>query len=224
MTPIHTEGVILQAITFRDVDQILTVLTPEGIIKLFFKGSLSQKYGRGSLTTPLQLAELVYTTRRSEIAACSEISILNRFPAMRSKLEFLESAGEMGAAILATQQMHEPLPLLYQLFLRYLENIPHASDPFLLAASFKLKILRHEGVLLPDGACAACGEALSDIYIDGGESFCCEHAPAGAAAFAGDDALLLLESTYGRSMGRLAALATTPAFLRQVRALFDRAL
>lgn len=224
MTACRSEGVILKAIPFKEADQILTAFTPEGILKLFSRGSLSRRRGAGSMTMPLQLVEFVYTRGKGELATCNEISMLNPFLGLRKKLAFLESAGGMSRALLSTQQSDEPAPLLYLLFLCYLESLPLAKDPSILASSMKLKILRHEGVLALEARCSFCQKHLKNIYLAEGESFCHVHAPQQATFFEGDDSALLLECTYGRSLGRMLELASTPFFGNRVDHLFSTLL
>lgn len=222
MNSLKTEGIILQAITFKEADQILTIWTPEGLLKLIYKGALSKKRGGGALTAPLQLAEFVYVHTRGDLGACREISIINPYAGLRLRLELLESAGEMASAILASQHVDAPAPLLYRLFVLYLENLAAAKNPFLLSASTKLKILRHEGMLSIDGKCSACQESLAELFVANGESFCGLHAPAEATAFNHEESLLLLECAYGRAMGHLLTLEPTPLFLEKVGRLFQR--
>lgn len=222
MTSIKIEGVILQTLRFKDTDQILTLLTPKGVMKMIFKRALSTKGGRGALTTPLQVAEFVYTKGKGDLSTCREISVINYLLSLRNKLEFLESAGAMATAMLSFNQVEISMPLLYQLFVYYLENISLVKDPFLLVASLQLKILRHEGVLALEGSCASCGRQLAEVYLSLGECFCAEHAPEDPVRFTEEEAVMLMQCAYSRSMDQLGGMVSTPRFLYKVQSLFKR--
>lgn len=217
---IKTEGILLQAITFKEADQILTAITVEGLIKLMYKGGLSKKRGRGTLTAPLQQVEIIYSKGRSEISSCRELSLLKSFLELRQKIEFLESAGEMGAAIIATQQTYAPNPLIYKLFLYYLENIVKVDDPFALAASFKLKLLRHEGSLAIQPNCSVCSVESTTISIYSGECYCPNHAPLEGICFSGEEIDFLMLFTYGRSLKLFSGIRVPEFLLRKIRQLF----
>lgn len=220
MTNVRTEGVILQRLTYKEADQILIVLTANGLIKLAFKGALSKKRGSGSLTVPLQLAEFVYREHAGDLSSCREISVLHPYLRLRERLESLESAGEMTRAVLSLLQPDAPAPLLYKLFLCYLETMPSATNPSLLAGSFKMKFLRHEGILSLEPKCSICQASLQEISIIGGECYCAEHAPSDAIIFNQHETTLLVECTYGKSLKSMAQLSGTPFFLKKIDRLF----
>lgn len=217
---IKTEGILLQAITFKEADQILTAITTEGLIKLMYKGALSKKRGRGALTAPLQQVEIIYSKGKSEIASCKELSVMNSFGELRGKIEYLESAGEMGAAIIATQQTYAPNPLIYKLFLYYLENVATVDDPYALAASFKLKILRYEGSLAIQPYCTVCRQESETLSIYSGECYCPNHAPVEGVCFSGEEMDFLMLFTYGRSMKMFSGIRIPDFLLRKIRQLF----
>lgn len=213
-------GIILQAITYKETDQILIAYTPIGMLKLSFKGALSKKRGGGSLTAPLQLVEFIYLKRDHEIHTCREITVEHPFTALRLQLDFLESGGEMAKALLSTQALEDKSPLLYNLFVYYLEHISKVLDPYLLAASFKLKLLRHDGLLAIKPFCCCCQAPLKEIGVFEGQPFCPQHTPENAIYFDEMDTLLLLECMYTKSMSNLMVLDATPLFLAKIRHLF----
>src|SRR5262249_2066634 len=113
MPKLRIEGVIVKALPFNDYDQILTVFTEqEGMIKLIVKGAYSRKRGHGAATSPLIKAEFIYSKGRGELDNCSEISPLNAHLKLRSSWNVLQAAGSMVQAVLHTQQLHKPAPLL----------------------------------------------------------------------------------------------------------------
>ena len=138
-----TEGIIIRAAAFSNYDQILTLFTPDqGILKLMYKGSKNkwQKYH------PLMQVECVYKEKRSEIFACEEISAIQLYLPLRLQYAYLQVACDMLKAIEMSQMMGKSAPVLYQLLLFYLNKIHLVADPWVLATSFKAKVLRYEGL------------------------------------------------------------------------------
>jgi DNA repair protein RecO (recombination protein O) len=142
------EGIILQTVKFQDYDQIATLYTPSlGILKLFIKGAFQTKNQKGALTSPLSRAEFIYHEGKSALYSCREISMLNPHLNLRQNLTHLEAALDLLKVIHDSQWEHAPAPDLYHLLVSYLEKIPVVPDPLVLTLSFRLKVLRHEGVL-----------------------------------------------------------------------------
>lgn len=144
----RSEGVILKAAPFRDYDQILTVFTLDcGVAQFLVKGASRPKRYSNVSPTPLMHAEFVYTQGRSDLWQCQEMPLINAHLKLRQSLPALEAACDMAHAILLSQMPHIAAPNLFHLFNSYLTKIPDVQDPFLLSASFQLKILRHDGLL-----------------------------------------------------------------------------
>ncbi len=150
----RAEGVILQSLNFQDYDQILTVFTrEEGLIKLIVKRARHAKSGRGGFTAPFTQAEFIYKEGRGEIFTCSEVSVIHQHLGLRRSLSVLEAACDIIKALLLVQPIQAAAPQLYDLLILYLTHIPRLRDPYALAASFRLKLLKHEGLLgneIPD--------------------------------------------------------------------------
>lgn len=148
MDKMNIQGVITHALAFKEFDRIITVFTPyDGLIKLVVKGALSHNQGQGSTTTPLTLIEALCTRGKSELYSCRELTALNSHLGLRQNLKTLEAAFDMLKVVAATQMPGKPVPDLYQLFLTFLAKLPSAKNPLALSASFRLKTLRHEGLL-----------------------------------------------------------------------------
>lgn len=184
MESYRSEGVVLHALPFRDFDQILTIFSKdEGIVKLMVK--------KASATTPMSQIEFVYTKGRSEILKCQEVSVLNLHLNVRKSLPHLEAACDLLRAIQASQWAGRPAPDLYKLFVIYLNKIPNASNPYIYAASFRLKILKHEGLL--------------NENITG---------------FSQQDAEVLSSLAFCRSMSELANLTISSSLFQKIQTLF----
>jgi len=217
------EGVILTALNYKDYDQILTLFTQEaGLMKIFVKRAWSKKEGKGSNTAPLTHAEFIYTIHKSELYTCRELSVLNLNLQLRKNLNSLEAACDMGKALLASQMLHKPSPDLYKLLLYYMEKIPLAPFPEILAASFRLKILRHDGLFGLNSQCSLCHEELASQHISEGESFCERHAPRGSTTLTSEEARIVSILAYSRSLEELAALQLSSVLCRKIDSFFDK--
>lgn len=145
----RVEGVILHHIAYGNEDQILTVFTPtQGVLKFFCKKGRAK--GKDKRWSPLTMVDIVYKEKQSELFACEEISILHSFLKLRKEFAFLQAGCDLIRTVYMSQMIGRPAPMLYQLLLHYLEKIPLTVDPSVIVASFKLKTLRHEGVLPVD--------------------------------------------------------------------------
>jgi DNA repair protein RecO (recombination protein O) len=171
-----TEGVILRAIPFRDYDQILSIFTADvGLLKVLYKGKKSKKGGTG-ICAPLTKVEVVYREKRGEIFSCHEMNPLHSFPSLRKELMFLEVACDLLQVILASQLVGKAAPQLYDLLCFYLKKIPQTPHPWILAASFRLKLLKHDGLVAFPLICRECGQSLQNkAFIRHSESWCADH-------------------------------------------------
>jgi DNA repair protein RecO len=142
--PQCAEGIILHMIPYRNYDQIVTVFTKDrGILKLFCKKGKTQSHRY----TPLTKVEFVYIEKQSELCQCEEISPVQSYLYLRNHLIHLEAGCRLIHAIHQSQWVGREAPLLYDLLTYYLDKIPELNDPFILVASFRLKILSHDGLL-----------------------------------------------------------------------------
>lgn len=223
MEKFTTEGIVLNAIPFRNYDCILTVFSPlQGLIKFFFKGAYSQKKGNGSgTTTPLSIVEIVYTKGRGDLHLCAEISVTDHNLALRNNLSVLEAACDMLQSISATQQPDKPAPELYRLFCMYLEKLPQISSPQILSSSFRLKLMRYEGVLAFLSHCSECSEMLNDTWIHAGEAYCSSHTPPEALFLTKEERSLVERLAFCRDFGLLAETELTLPLVKKIGCLFD---
>lgn len=207
---------------FGDYDCILTVFSAsEGLIKLVVKRAYGRKSGHGSITAPFTKAEFIYSKGRSELLTCSEISLLDHHLQLRNSWDALQAAGAVVKAILSTQQLHKPAPLLYELLLKYLSKIGISSHPETLAASFQLKLLHHEGLMHLSPKCSQCHTDITLQHISEGQSYCHQHAPSSITQqFTAEESDLLLLLTYGRSLSSLTDLPLSKPLQAKISDLF----
>jgi DNA repair protein RecO (recombination protein O) len=194
MTAKRAEGIILQTLKYQDYDQIATVFTMDhGILKFFVKGAYRSQNGKN--TSPLARAEFIYTQGKSTLYNCKEVSLLNTYLNLRNNLTHLEAGIDLLKAVLESQMESKPAPELYKLLIMYLEKIPVIPDPWVLAASFLLKILRHDGLLAFDQSHESEEEQL-----------------------------LIQLLAFTRSFADLSSIQITPEFYQKIRALFAKSL
>jgi DNA repair protein RecO (recombination protein O) len=222
MTIYRIEGIILQLKKYAEHDLILSVFTSGyGIIKLFLKGQPQQK---PPSIAPLTYAEFVYRENKSDLHSCNEVSPINTHPELRKNSNVLEAALDLVKALIDSQLDCKPAPDLYSLFLSYLEKLPSIPDPRTLAMSFRLKILQHEGLLLIDSYCAACGTPLTEHYMRGSESYCIQHASPHFCIFSSDEVLLLKKLAFTRSFKELFSIKIPLDFTKKVCQIFVQSL
>jgi DNA repair protein RecO (recombination protein O) len=226
MTLRITEGIILQTLKYQDYDQIISVFTPDnGILKLFFKGAYQAKNGKGSFTSPFSRIEFVYLQGKNELHKCREISLLNSHFNLRKSLSHLEPALDILKAVIASQIENEPSQIMYKLLLKYLERIPSFSDPWVLATSFRLKILRHEGLFGLSLNCSVCQSHLTSQYVAYGASYCSQHAPPSISLFFSEEEVLLIQLlAFTRTFVDLNSIQLSSEFSQKVRDFFIEAL
>lgn len=139
------EGIVIYSVPYRDWDQILSLFTSEmGLIKLFYKG----KKGKGQNQCALMnRVEVTFQRRHSNLFCCEEMILLDTFAPLRENYKTLVAGCELIDLVKNSQWEEKPAPALYQLLKVYLSRLPTALDPATIVASFRLKILRHEGLL-----------------------------------------------------------------------------
>jgi DNA repair protein RecO (recombination protein O) len=222
MSFFQTNAIVLQAIKYQDYNQILTLFTPElGLIKLLVKGALSSRQGKGSHTTPLNLIDLVCKKGNGELYLCREVSVKNNHPRLRETLPCLEAACDILKALTTSQMPNKPAPDLYRLLVSYLEKMPSAQDPWAFAASFRLKILRHDGLFGLGTDCAVCQIPLLHHYVGMGESYCQEHAEDIHLVLSDEEAKTILNLAHCRSFRWLQSIAIENHVKDKVQTLFQ---
>jgi DNA repair protein RecO (recombination protein O) len=173
----QAEGMILRVIPFRDYDQILTLFTREqGVIKLIYKGSRSPRRGAQGICMPLTVVDVIYREKRGELFACQEMTWVNSYQTLRQSLPCLEAACDCLQALYLSQLVGKPAPLLYELMRFYLNRMDTIHDPWILALSFRLKLLGYDGLACFPFICSVCSHPLYEgAYVHLTEWGCSEH-------------------------------------------------
>ncbi|MGA8164700.1 MAG: DNA repair protein RecO [Waddliaceae bacterium] len=225
MSLCRTEGVIIHALDFRDDDKILTVFSPDnGLIKLLMKRVYAGRRASPPVTAPLTRCEFIYKTRKNGLLLCQETSIIDQQLILRRHLKTLEVACELLQLIKMSQFPNKPAPQLYDLLIRYFRSIPHFSFPEVLAASFRLKLLRHEGLFGIATICHVCHAPLTDRYLAMGESFCRQHTPSHALFFSQEEIVLVKHLACCRTLTELQQFPCHSDFRLKVTRFFEDAI
>lgn len=216
----RTEGIILKAFDFQDYDKILTVFSKDmGMIKLVVKKANSKQM-TGHMTMPLTRAEFVFAKGKSELFKCQEISLLNAHLGLRDKWDNLEAACDILQTVLDSQPAQTPSPDLYALSASYLNKIATFSDPYLLASSFRLKVLRHEGYLGINSVCAVCSIPLQTYYVSAGQCYCAEHASPHGVILNDEEFTIVSILAYCQTFTQLNEIVFPSDLREKIKALF----
>lgn len=160
------EGIVLKTLPYQENKRIISIFTDIGILQLIV--TLSSSNTRLlSLTTPLSHALFIYQKRPSELHLFKEASLLSSHLNYNNSYEHLETAMALIQTILSSQLPGKPAPLLYQLLHIYLKTLPSTPQPKVLASSFMLKNLWHEGLIAIDLLCTHCQKVPSQALHDG---------------------------------------------------------
>lgn len=204
----QSAGIVLHSIKYRDYDQIVTLFTrEEGLIQLLVKRAYTKAQGFGNQTALFVEAHHIYTKGRGDLYISKEISPLSFHLELRQSTACLEAAVQLAKTILHSQMPAKACPSLYELFLFYLKAVAKFPLATRLVASFRLKLLRYEGLFGVTPQCALCQESLHAHYLYQGESFCEQHAPPGAIFLSLEEAAAFYTLAFSRSLVELESLA-----------------
>jgi DNA repair protein RecO (recombination protein O) len=213
------EGIVVRAQDYKERHRIITLFSPQGMLSLIVKG-ISRKNARLlTLTTVFSYGEYIYRTGRSELFLFLDGTVLSTHLALRQNLQFLQTAGALANAILASQMAGKPAPALFTLYKSYHAQVPSFKNPAPLLASFYLKLLKHEGLLSVTPFCSICRTALARS-LHNGESLCPLHSPHDGICFSEQEWENLLSLDNVQQFSTLRARDLSPAFTQKVHTLF----
>ena len=133
------EGLLLQSTPYLGNKKILKVLTPdEGLLTLMTKQRTLEPF-----THPFLIAEWVYRRGKGEIHSLIDATLLNDLSHLRKDYTTLTIAGQIAQDLLKTQWPEKPGSGPYLLASAFLQKL--SLNPETLLASFRLKLLLHDG-------------------------------------------------------------------------------
>ncbi|MES2274211.1 MAG: DNA repair protein RecO [Chlamydiota bacterium] len=194
MTEEMSQGVLLQTIPYLGRQKILKVFMPEeGLVTLIAK---SANPSWTAFTTPFCIAEWVYKKGQKEIHTLKDGSLIDGLLELRQTYPILTQAGLMAQDLLRSQLPAKSAKNLYDLFCAYLKKLTFFSEPEILTASFRLKLLLHEGLLSLQNECCLCQAPASHLFQ--GESYCLKDASFLGITFTADEWNQLCLLAFGR--------------------------
>lgn len=217
-----TVGIVLQAIPYREYDKILSLFTPQGILRLFVKGTHKNYVIDPSFTAPLVKGEYIFRNTYSSLARLEEATLLSSHAFLRNSLENLEGGLALAQAIIKSQSQGKSAPELFALFSTYLETIPKAPET--LVTSFFLKILKYEGLWQQELSCLECKIKLEETWRQGGALFCKTCAPPEVLFFSSEEEKQLTFLAHCRSLNEICQFSCPKEFRQKVTLLFECAL
>ncbi len=188
-------GIVLSVLDFKESDQIATLFSPGGLVKIFVKRR------RLPIITPLTEGEFHYVTGRGDLHRFRDGTIHQQNLRLRERYENIEAAGICVQAILKSQWPGKPAPHLYNLLRYFLHKIPEVERPLDLATIFLTKTLKHEGLLQQTESCAFCDVKPSHRF--GGERVCSIHAGPKALQLTEQQEAFFMQIAEGRSLSDL---------------------
>jgi len=215
-----TEGIILRVIPFRDHDQIVFLFTHDaGFIKLLCKGSRRQ---RQEAFVALTKIEVVYCEKRGEIFSCCEMFLIDSFPVIHREWIYLETACDLLYAILASQLLGKAAPQLYALLCVYLQKIPQTANPWVLAASFRLKLLKHDGLIVLPLVCSECQQLLQTAaFTQHSEGRCANHQLSGSLPWSKEELEVLYLLATCQNYRDIAQHDLSPQLREKIAVFFE---
>jgi DNA repair protein RecO len=211
---IKSQGILLQAIPFLGKGRIFKVFAEDaGLITLMAKKPTLAQF------SPFCIAEWIYRKKQSEMVALRDASLIDSLLELRQSYGALTAAGSMAKDLLRTQLPERPSPGLYSLLASYLKKTALFEHPGVLAASFRMKLLLHEGLLALQEGCAHCSREANSLAQ--GESVCLAHTSPFAIGFSSSEWQILLRLAFARQFSLLQEIDGPPELFEKIATLFE---
>ncbi|MBI5272357.1 MAG: DNA repair protein RecO [Chlamydiia bacterium] len=208
-------GILLQMTPYLGKSRILKIFTKDaGLITL-----MAGKRALAALTSPFCIAEWIYKKGQREIASLLDGSLIDNLISLRQSYELLAAAGRMAQDLLRSQPPANLAPALYELLSYYLKKLEQAQHPMVLADSFRLKLLLHDGLLSLSLQCSCCTEKASAFTQ--GKSVCIPHANPATLTFTQEQWQTLYILAGAKSFGMLQAIPFKEDLQTKIDTLFE---
>jgi DNA repair protein RecO len=212
-----TKAITLKSTPFKDSSKIVKLLTLDlGIISCIVNIS-NKKSSSISFSTPFTISEVVIRKKNSDLYNVKDLKIINSNLHLRENLTFLKTASKMINAILKSQFPIQNSKNIFNLLLKYLENIK--INPEAIYLSFLLKILLNESIIKPSEKCNIC--SLDALAIDSGESICLKCVSKSSYILSENDYKTYLVLSKVRSFKYLKDLEINLNFSEKINSLFS---
>jgi DNA repair protein RecO (recombination protein O) len=160
MSLFRDTGVVLRTYRLGEADRIVVFLTERhGKVRAVAKGVRRTTSKFGGRLEPLTHVDLLLWQGRSELDIVNQVEVLNAFRPVREDLARLPRGLALLEVADQVAQDRHPDPALFTMLVGALRALAdERTDPALLAPSFFLKALVHEGAGPVLDECASCGE------------------------------------------------------------------
>lgn len=171
------EGIVLSALDYEARDQIIKVLTEKGIISVYAKGTQALKSKNRRLTLPFSHVKLNLYDRKEEAEGMEKLFNGDLIDNYGDLLEDLMLSALL--ALLRDLLFHSDItPLIYQMFLKTLQDIRKDKEKAASAAAYFMSVLLKENGIEPyvDG-CVVCQRRnrIERLSMNAGGFLCHEH-------------------------------------------------
>jgi len=169
---LKTLGIVVKRMDYGEADRILTVLTSNmGKVKAIAKGSRKILAKLGGHLEPFCLVDFIFHEGKSFYIVTSAV-VQNHFKKVHSDIDKTAKAFYIGELLDKFLEENENHPEVFELFVKYLENLESADDPILIPV-FSAKILEALGFKPEVSECLHCREKLQPVQnywddIEGG--------------------------------------------------------
>jgi len=169
---LKTLGIVVKRMDYGEADRILTVLTSNmGKVKAIAKGSRKILAKLGGHLEPFCLVDFIFHEGKSFYIVTSAV-VQNHFKKVHSDIDKTAKAFYIGELLDKFLEENENHPEVFELFVKYLENLESADDPILIPV-FSAKILEAVGFKPEVSECLHCREKLQPVQnywddIEGG--------------------------------------------------------
>ncbi len=212
------EGVLLQTIPYLRDQRIIKVFTEtHGLISL-----LVPKKSLHFLTDPFLIGEWIYEKGKNDLYRLIDGTVTDSLSHLRIEFSFLQAAGEIAQDLLKTQYPEKKGKDLYRLVTVYLKKLKNPLFPTTLLASFRLKLLLHDGLLAFERKCNQCDKKAS--LIERGESLCEEHVSLDSVAFSPAEWEILETLLTVRQFQQIEKTEVSEVLGRKIKNLFESSL
>lgn len=159
------EGIVIKSLPYQDNKRIFSLFTEKGLLS-FITDVKDSRPETLLVCSPLSKGEYVFAESKGGWKKIQDSSLNFSYLNFKSSYPLLDSASLCLKAIASSQLENKPAPLLYHLLKIYLEKIQEFQDPYIIASSFFLKVLRFEGLFSLDEPCSYCENRPSQGFID----------------------------------------------------------
>lgn len=225
MTLVRDAGVVLRTYRLGEADRIVVLLSQgHGKVRAVAKGVRRTASKFGARLEPLSHVELLLWQGRSELSVVNQVEVVDHFRTVREDLDRVAPAYSMLEVADQIAQEGHPDPGLYRMLVGALRALADVrADPTMVAPSFFLKALAHEGAEPVLSSCASCDKAGVELVafdLSQGGALCTNCRRGRPVS---PDALDVVRQILGGSLGRVLA-ASPPACAGEVTSLATEAM